>query len=66
MVLAGLGILILYAILETLSERIFGYVKVSKKDMETLKTISGEIVKKTEKVKADIEAKEKEDDSNNE
>ena len=66
MVLAGLGILILYAMLETLCERIFGYVKVSKKNMEKLRIISDKIAKKMEEAKANIETEEKEDDSNNE
>ncbi len=66
MVLAGLGILTLYAMLEILCEKIFGYIKISKKGMEELRTISGKIVEKIEKAKADVEAEEKEDDSNNE
>lgn len=66
MALAGLGILMLYAMLETLCERIFGYVKVSKKDMEKAKAISGEIFEIIEKAKANIEKKAKEDDSDNE
>ena len=66
MVLAGLGILMLYAMLETLCERIFGYVKVSKKNMEKLRIISDKIAKKMEEAKANIETEEKEGDSNNE
>lgn len=66
MVLAGLGILMLYAMLETLCERIFGYVKVSKKNMEKLRIISDKIAKEMEEAKANIETEEKEDDSNNE
>ena len=66
MVLSGLGTMVLYATLATLCEQIFGYVRISKKDLIALKSITDVMLKQMEETENSVSDKETEEDDSNE